>query len=101
MSALLMVASSGGTNFVQRVSLAFLERLTFLDDETYLKMRYKLKMGDSLDLDNPRTFNEKLQWLKLHDRNPLYTTLVDKAAVKPWVAKRIGGACGANSRRVG
>lgn len=91
MSALLTVASSGGANFARRVSLAFLERLTFLDDKTYLKMRYKLKMGDSLDLDNPRTFNEKLQWLKLHDRNPLYTTLVDKAAVKPWVAKRIGG----------
>ena len=36
------------------------------------------------------TYNEKLQWLKLHDRNPLYTTLVDKHAVKDWVAERIG-----------
>lgn len=44
----------------------------------------------ALDLDDPRTFNEKLQWLKLYDRNPLYNTLVDKYAVKAWVAGRIG-----------
>lgn len=78
------------TSFLRRASLAALEHLTFLDDATYLKMRYALKMGKRLDLDDPKTFNEKLQWLKLHDRNPLYTTLVDKAAVKPWVAERIG-----------
>lgn len=59
-------------------------------DELYLKMLYRAKMGKPLDLDNPKTFNEKLQWLKLHDRNPLYTMLVDKLAVKDWVAERIG-----------
>ena len=47
-------------------------------------------MGYSLDLSNPKSFNEKLQWLKLHDRNPLYTTLVDKLAVKDWVTNKIG-----------
>lgn len=46
-----------------------------------------------MNLENPQTFNEKLQWLKLHDRNPLYTTLVDKYRVKEWVAKRIGEQC--------
>ena len=61
-----------------------------VDDETYLKKCFKAYMGYELDLENPRTFNEKLQWLKLNDRNPLYTTLVDKAEVKPWVAERIG-----------
>lgn len=60
------------------------------DDERYLRMLYRARIGRPLDLENPRTFNEKLQWLKLHDRNPLYTTLVDKAEVKPWVAERIG-----------
>ena len=66
------------------------ERFKHLDDERYLKMLYRARIGRPLDLENPRTFNEKLQWLKLHDRNPLYTTLVDKAEVKPWVAERIG-----------
>lgn len=47
-------------------------------------------MGYKLDLDNPRTFNEKLQWLKLNDHNPLYTKLVDKYAVKDYVASVIG-----------
>lgn len=46
--------------------------------------------GAKLDLKNPQRFNEKLQWLKLYDRNPLYTALVDKYAVKQWVEKRCG-----------
>lgn len=59
-------------------------------DELYLRMAFRSRFGYPLDLENPKTFNEKLQWLKLHDRNPLYTKLVDKAEVKPWVAERIG-----------
>lgn len=58
--------------------------------ETMLKKMFKEKVGYELDLENPRTFNEKLQWLKLHDHNPLYTTLVDKYAVKKYVADKIG-----------
>lgn len=61
-----------------------------MDDEKYLKLSYKGYIGRDLDLDNPKGFNEKLQWLKLHDHNPLYTTLVDKYRVKDWVADRIG-----------
>ena len=64
--------------------------LNWVPDEVYLKMFYRGAMGKRLDLDNPRTFNEKIQWLKLHDRNPLYITLVDKCDVKPWIAERIG-----------
>lgn len=64
--------------------------LNFLDDETYLKMKYRLAMGQPLNLDHPQTFNEKLQWLKLHDQNPLYTTLVDKYEVKKYVADKVG-----------
>ncbi len=59
-------------------------------DASYLKVRYWLLMGEKLDLKNPHTFNEKLQWLKLHNRNPLYTTLVDKYAVKNWMAEKLG-----------
>lgn len=61
-----------------------------LSDETHLKIRFKLKMGRRLDLENPQTFNEKLQWLKLYDRKPIYTTMVDKYAVKQYVAEQIG-----------
>lgn len=62
----------------------------WMDDENYLKLIYRIKMGKALNLDAPRTYNEKLQWLKLYDRNPLYTQLVDKYAVKEYVAKKIG-----------
>lgn len=59
-------------------------------DSCYLKHRFKQVFGKKLDLNNPQTFNEKIQWLKLHDRNPLYHQLVDKIAVKEWVAAKIG-----------
>lgn len=61
-----------------------------MTDRFYLKVLWKMLMGYELNLENPVTFNEKLQWLKLYDRNPLYTTLVDKYRVKQWVADRIG-----------
>lgn len=61
-----------------------------MSDRWYLKSLWKRTFGYELDLNHPRTFNEKLQWLKLYDRNPLYVTLVDKYRVKQWVAERIG-----------
>lgn len=66
----------------------FIKRL--IPDSLYLKYSFKKLMGNPLNLRNPKTFNEKLQWLKLYNRNPLYTTLVDKYAVKKWVAEKIG-----------
>lgn len=48
------------------------------------------KLGCWPDLDSPKTFNEKLQWLKLHDHNPEYTIMADKVKAKEWVADRIG-----------
>ena len=47
-------------------------------------------MGYKMDWKNPQTYNQKLQWLKIYDRNPLYTTLVDKCEVKKYVADKIG-----------
>lgn len=61
-----------------------------IPDKAYIKFLFKKHMGYKLDLKNPITFNEKLQWLKLYDRNPLYTTLVDKYLVKQYVADKIG-----------
>ena len=59
-------------------------------DKQYLQFQFRAIMGKKLDLDNPQTFNEKLNWLKLYDRNPLYTKLVDKLAVKEWVEAKLG-----------
>lgn len=61
-----------------------------MSDEEYLRREFKESTGQELDLNNPQTFNMKLQWLKLHDRNPLYTTLVDKYVAKAYVTERIG-----------
>lgn len=61
-----------------------------IPDTIYLKIIYRSIFGRSLNLENPKTYNEKLQWLKLYDRNPLYTKLVDKYLVKQYVAEIIG-----------
>ena len=61
-----------------------------MSDEEFLKMQFKNVFGYELDLDDPKTYSEKLQWLKLYDRNPLYTKLVDKYEVKRIVAEKIG-----------
>lgn len=64
--------------------------LSWLPDKVYLKLVYKLKMKKSLNLTNPCSFNEKLQWLKINDRNTLYTKLVDKYSVREYIAEAIG-----------
>lgn len=62
----------------------------WMSDEDYLKLRFWCEMGYKLDLEHPRTFNEKLQWLKLYDKNPLYPKIVDKYRAKEYVASVIG-----------
>lgn len=61
-----------------------------IPDKTYLKWIYYLETGKKLDLDNPKRYNEKLIWLKLYYRDPLWTKLVDKYAVKEIVCQRVG-----------
>lgn len=61
-----------------------------IPDKLFLKYQYHFVFGERLNLKHPKTFNEKLQWLKLYNRNPLYTTLVDKYRVKEWAAGIIG-----------
>lgn len=72
------------------IILANLGIYNMLSDEAFLKKKYKVRFGKTLDLKNPKTFNEKLQWLKLHNRKPLFTTMVDKYAVKKYIAESIG-----------
>ena len=61
-----------------------------MSDETFLKLKYKNVFGKKLDLENPKTFNEKLQWLKLYNRKPEYTIMVDKYKVRDYIARMLG-----------
>ena len=61
-----------------------------LSDEKYIKLEFRLCMGKKLNLDNPQTLNEKLQWLKLHDRKESYTNMADKYNAKECAKKIIG-----------
>ena len=81
-------------NFINdpRIRMGYLNRLGFYNgsDEKYLKKVFKLYMGYDLNLQNPQTFNEKLQWLKLYDRKPEYTMMVDKYKVRDYIADKLG-----------
>lgn len=72
---------------IERILLKYGKLFT---DKIYLKMLFKIHMGRPLNLKQPKTFNEKLQWLKLYNRKPEYTKLVDKIEVKDWVSGKIG-----------
>lgn len=61
-----------------------------MDDEKYLRKKYEYTIGEKLNLDNPKTFNAKLQWLKLNDKRDIYTKMVDKYEVKEYVSGKIG-----------
>ena len=76
----------------RHILFALLHRMPWLirNDEKYLSALYRLNFGVKPNFVHPTKFSEKIQWLKLNDHNPLYTTLVDKLRVKEYVAKRIG-----------
>lgn len=61
-----------------------------LSDKRFLKLSFELHLGYRPDLENPRSFNEKLQYLKLYDRQERYIPMVDKASAKQWAASIIG-----------
>ena len=79
-------------NFTKRVLFGLERRglLNFLPDKIFLKIMFNAYLDEKLNLSNPQTFNEKMQWIKLYDRNPEYTRLVDKVEVKNFVAEKIG-----------
>ena len=62
----------------------------WLSDEEYLKLFYAATVGEEMDINHPKNFNEKIQWLKINDRNPKYKKLVDKYEVKGYVSEIIG-----------
>lgn len=70
-------------NLIRRLS-------PIIPDRLFIKWMYKIETDKQLNLDHPVTMNEKLQWLKLYNRNPEYTTIVDKITVKDYIANKIG-----------
>lgn len=62
-----------------------------MEGRAFLCRMYRICVGKELNLSDPKTYTEKLQWLKLYDHRPEYTTMVDKHAVKDYVAQKIGG----------
>ncbi len=81
--------------FVKNPRPYFMELLTIwlsplFPDRMYIKLLSKIRCGYSFNLDNPKTFNEKLNWIKLNDRKPVYTTMADKYLAKEFARERIG-----------
>lgn len=64
--------------------------LNWVPDSLYLKLLYRVIMGRRLNLRNPKEYNEKLQWLKLNDRKPEYSTMVDKYEVRGYIENLLG-----------
>ncbi len=83
--------SSKKINFLRRIYVDIVDAIRKNSDpEKMVKKMFKKHMGYELDLNNPKTFNEKLQWLKLYNHEEIYTIMVDKYAAKKYVADRIG-----------
>jgi len=79
-------------SFINKIvrKLGFQRKLGWIPDDIYLKCVYQDQTGEKLDLINPRSFNEKIQWLKLYNRQPQYTDMVDKYRVRNYVKQTIG-----------
>lgn len=75
-----------------RIGISFARRgwLNSLPDKTYLSILYRAHFKKRMNWENPKTFNEKLQWLKVYDRNDAYCEMVDKYAAKQFAAAIIG-----------
>ena len=74
----------------RELRLKIINLLRFIPDEPYLKMVYRIKTGKKLNLKNPKTFCDKLNWLKLHGFRPEYTQLADKLAVRAHLKEILG-----------
>ncbi len=64
--------------------------LRFIPDKAYIKLYYFVNLGKRINLNKPKTFNEKLNWLKFNDRNPNYTVIVDKLKNRNYIKGKIG-----------
>lgn len=82
-------------NFILNPDLRFsyMTKLGFhksMSDERFVRKSFELRMGKKVNLENPVTLNDKLQWLKLHDRRPIYTIMADKYRAREYITEKIG-----------
>jgi len=73
-----------------KIIRGLINKFKFLPSPVYVKNYYQYYTGKKLDLNNPKEFNQKIQWLKVYYKNPILTQLVDKYAVRPYVEEKIG-----------
>ena len=86
-SKVIRYLTDGDYRFLVNASLGVHKNMP---DEAYLRRVFKARMGYELNLQDPATFSEKLQWLKLHDHNPAYHRMADKAEVKGYIGEKLG-----------
>lgn len=72
------------------LKLSIKRMLNWMPDKMFINLRYRAIFHKRIDWKNPKTFNEKLQWIKLYDRNPEYIKMVDKYLVRDYIAEKIG-----------
>lgn len=75
---------------IKKAAIKLSSILKWVPDAVYLKLLYYARTGKKLNLKNPKRFNEKIQWIKIYDHDPLYTMLADKYRVKDYIEKKIG-----------
>ena len=90
-----MVSIKRGVNYLLRNRMQFCDSIvknffSWLPDKVYLSLRYRCQMGRWINWRNPKKYQEKLQWLKVYNRQKRCTEMVDKVAVKDYVARIIG-----------
>ncbi len=78
------------TNVVHGKIRVILLYKPYIDDRRYIEKEYSDRLGKKPDLDNPKSFNEKNNWRKLYDRNPIYTSMVDKYMIKQVIKDKCG-----------
>ena len=81
---------NSGKRFCEWASSVKRKTCRLIPTSIYIRLMYYHITGIKLNLKNPQTFTEKLQWMKLHYRNPLYTYCSDKLKVREYIAKKIG-----------
>lgn len=82
--------SDFGYNAVRPIYKLYQFILKYMSDEYVIKKQFKKRMGYELDLKNPQTLNEKMNWLKLYNKKDLHTTVADKYKVRAYVEQKIG-----------
>ena len=92
---IVMVSIKRGINYLLRNRMQFCDSIvknffSWLPDKVYLSLRYRCQMGRWINWRNPKKYQEKLQWLKVYNRQKRCTEMVDKVAVKDYVARIIG-----------